>query len=247
MSMDKLYQAMKKIAKEKGVKASPQHDLYKMIPPYFLNAFYWEDIDKKAHKIRINVTYDAKCSYFDDLKLYMIEPDSTVKITDKIRANSVIQFHSHIAEEEYFFDFEANDDVYEGITEKTFVCIQKWYKDFFDDVKENYDNLENYFIANQDDYHMQAAFVYIHQERFDEAAKLLDKLSQKLHSTRIIVPNNDEQKQRLIDSGAEDWENGYLRDDMDCILDYVTAKKKGLEWTAERARYGLLKEEKSAN
>ena len=37
--MDKVYQAMKVIAKSKGVKASPQHDLYKMYSPDFLNVF----------------------------------------------------------------------------------------------------------------------------------------------------------------------------------------------------------------
>ena len=42
MAGDKMYQAMKEIAKSKGIKASPQHDLYKMYAPYFLNAFYCE-------------------------------------------------------------------------------------------------------------------------------------------------------------------------------------------------------------
>ena len=41
MAGDKMYQAMKEIAKSKGIKASPQHDLYKMYAPYFLNVFYY--------------------------------------------------------------------------------------------------------------------------------------------------------------------------------------------------------------
>ena len=31
---------------------------------------------------------------------------------------------------------------------------------------------------------------------------------------------------------------------MDCIIDYITAKIIGLEWTEERAKFGLLKEER---
>ena len=34
----------------------------------FLNAFYSEDIDEETHKMKMKVYYDAKCSYFDDLK-----------------------------------------------------------------------------------------------------------------------------------------------------------------------------------
>jgi hypothetical protein len=244
MAKDKIYQAMKEIAKSKGVKASPQHDLYKMMPPNFLNAFYSEYIDKKAHKLEMKVTYDAKCSYFDDLKLYMIEPDSTVKITDKVRANSVIQVYSHIAEEEYNFDFDGSDAAYEEVAVKTFAYIQKWYKDFFDGVKEKYGSLENFIITNQEEYQLQAAFIYIHQEQFEKAAELLGKMSDNINSTRLVVPNNDEQKQRLIDSEAKEFGDRYLRSDMDCIIDYVTAKMNGVEWTPERALYGLLNEER---
>lgn len=60
MAGDKMYQAMKEIAKSKGIKASPQHDLYKMYAPYFLNAFYCEIVDKKAKKMDMNIHYEAK-------------------------------------------------------------------------------------------------------------------------------------------------------------------------------------------
>ena len=50
MAKDKMYQAMKEIAKSKGIKASPEHDLYIMCPSCFLNAFYCEIADKKTKK-----------------------------------------------------------------------------------------------------------------------------------------------------------------------------------------------------
>ncbi len=36
---DKLYQCMKVVAKGKGIKASPEHDLYKLISPFILMPF----------------------------------------------------------------------------------------------------------------------------------------------------------------------------------------------------------------
>ena len=36
------------------------------------------------------------------------------------------------------------------IAAKTFEHIEEWYMKFFDDVKSNYGDLENYFILNRD-------------------------------------------------------------------------------------------------
>ena len=244
MAKDKIYEAMKEIAKNKGIKASPYHDLYKMCSPCFLNAFYCDFVDRKAKKMKMQIHYDVKCAYFDDLKLYMIEPNSTVKITDKVRANSVIQFKSIINKEDIEFDFDGSDESYVNIAKKTFEHIEKWYHDFFDDVKGKYGNLEQFFISNQDEFPLQAAFVYVNQEKYDLAESCMNKLTSNLNSSRLINPETKEQEMRLKASNAQDWGNCYQRDDMDCIRDYITAKKKGLEWTPERARYGLLKEER---
>ena len=88
---DKLYEHMKAIAKSKGVKASPQHDLYKMVQPYFINASY-SDLGRKKNSDKITVVfyYEVKYAYFDDLTLSIINPGSNIKLTDKVRANSVI-------------------------------------------------------------------------------------------------------------------------------------------------------------
>ena len=61
-------------------------------------------------------------------------------------------------------------------------------------------------------------------------------MPRKMNSVRSIHPKTAEQAERLVNSGADKYgEDNYLRDDMDCHFDYVIAKKKGLEWTAERA------------
>ena len=244
MATDKMYQEMKDIAKSRGIKASPEHDLYKMCAPYFLNAFYFEVVDKKAKKMKMNIHYEAKCSYFDELKLFIVEPDSTVKLTDKIRANSVIHFRSLLKKEVIEFDFDGQDESYIEIAEKTIEHIENWYKLFFDDVKNNYGDLENFFISNRDEFLMQAAFVYMNQKKYELAEDCIRKLPPKLNSCRTITPKTKTQETSLIESNAEVFGDSFLRDDMDCIIDYVAARKKGLEWTPERARYGLLKEER---
>ncbi|MBQ5311230.1 MAG: hypothetical protein ILP19_04225 [Oscillospiraceae bacterium] len=244
MAQDKLYQAMKAIAKSNGFKASPEHDLYRMHPPYFLNAFYWELTDKKAGKMAMNVSYDVKYPYFDDLKLYITDPCSDIKMTDKVRANSVIMVHSRIEDEKFEFDHDRSDGSYTRIAEKTFERIEKWYRDFFAKVNAMPDDLEGFFTSSCEKYPMQALFVYLHKECYDKAAECLKLLPDKLHSLRTIIPQNDEQVQRLLDSGAEKTGNTFFRDDMDCIIDYIAAKKNGLEWTADRARCGLLREER---
>ena len=245
MSKDQFYEAMKVIAKEKGVKASPQHDLYKAVPPYFLNAFYYDLVDKKAKKATIRFTCAAKCPYFEELKLHIIDPDSQLKITDKVRANSVIRVNSIIGEDSMEFDWDKSDEIYAQYAARTFERIETWYKDFFSEVNASYGDLEGFFLAKREQYPMQALFVLLTRGDFEAAVDCLQLLPQKLNTTRIMVPQNDEQKQRLIDSDAQDWGSGsYLRDDMDCIIDYVAAKKNGLKWTAERAKYGLLKAER---
>ena len=242
--MDKVYQAMKVIAKSKGVKASPQHDLYKMYSPDFLNVFYWEDYDKKAQKLTMKIEYEAKCDYFDELKLYIVELDSTTKITEKVRANSVIKVRSQVGEDSLDFDCDGSDAAYSKICETTFSHIEEWYQKFFAEVKEKHGDLESFFLDNKEEYPMQALLVYIHQEKYKEAEACLENIPKKLNSSRIVTPGNEEDKQRLLDSNAENLGNVYLRDDMDCIIDYITAKNKGLEWTEERAKFGLLKEER---
>jgi len=242
--MDKLYQAIKVVAKSKGIKASPQHDLYKMIHPYFINGFY-SPREKNSEKIKVYHSYGVKYSYFDDLTLYIIEPDSDIKLTDKVRANSVIACKSIIKTEEIEYDFDGRDESYQQLAEKVFSHMERWYLDFEAEVKEKYGTLEKYFISNKEEYPRQAALVFIHNEKYNEAEECFGRMKVKLNSCRTVHPYTEEQKQRLIESNAEKWgEDEYLRDDMDCHFDFIIAKKKGLEWTAERARYGLLNKER---
>lgn len=244
---DKLYQCMKVVAKSKGIKASPEHDLYKMIPTFFINAFY-SDLPgaKNSDKITVEFSYEVKYSYFDDLTLNIIDPASDIKLTDKIRANSGIACRSVIENEQIEYDFDGKDESYQQLAEAVFAHIESWYKDFEEKVKSEYGDLEAFFLSNKDKYPRQAALIYIHSENYAAAEECMKLMPAKMNSSRLINPTTEEQIQRLVDSGAEKFgKESFLRDDMDCHRDFLIAKKKGLVWTGDRARFGLLNEERA--
>ena len=242
---DKLYQCMKEIAKNNGIKASPQHDLYKMVSPYFINANYFDfKPEKNSEKIRVDFHYSVKYAYFDDLTLYITDPLSNIKLTDKIRANSGIAVFSIVDKEKLEFDFVNKEESWQPLAEKVFDHIENRYRNFEKEVKEKYGSLDEFFIQNKDKYPRQAALICIHEEKYDEAEECLKLMPRKMNSSRLIHPETEEQTERLVNSGADSFgEEDYLRDDMDCHFDYIFAKKNGLEWTSERARFGLTRAE----
>ena len=245
MGKDLLHSAMKVIAKENGVKLSAQNDLYKMQAPYFVNVFFCEyPVKNKPGKINIHLVYELKYAYFDDLTLYIIECEPVTKLTDKVRANSIIKCDSKILQEYFDFDFDGKEESYPDLAERVFEHIKDRYREFFDDVEKNYGNLENYFTSNKEQYPRQAALVYIHNGDYINAEKCLKMMPPKMYCMQTIHPQTEEQRQRLISSNAQPWGDAYHRDDMDCHLDFIVAKLNGLEWTAERATYGLLDAER---
>ncbi|MBO7440524.1 MAG: hypothetical protein J6T60_00335 [Bacteroidales bacterium] len=244
---ERLYQAMKVEAKRRQIKASPEHDLYKMIPPYFIDTFYIQMPSQEASgKITIYLRYEVKYSYFDDITAFIIEGE-TQKLTDKVRANSLIKCTSIITEENIDFDFDGNDESYPNLSARVFDHIEKWYHYFFDEVKEKYGDLETFFICNKEKYPRQAALIYINSGNYTAAEECLKIMPSKMQIEILTDrPLSKEQEQRRIDSkkvyGANIGRIG--RDYMDIHFDFIIAKKKGLEWNVERAKYGLLKNER---
>ena len=246
MGKDLLYSAMKVIAKENGVKLSAENILYKMREPYFFDVFFGEYPKKKEPgKTCIHMVYELKYAYFDDLTLHIIKSESDIKLTDKIRANSVIKCDSTILKEDVDFDFDGKEESYPDLAKRVFNHIKERFQEFLEDVEKNYGDLGKYFIVNKNEYPRQAALVYIHNEDYINAENCLKMMPPKMHSMSSIHPKTKEQEQRLISSNAQKWGNdSYLRDDMDCHYDFVTAKLNGLEWTVERAIYGLSEDER---
>ena len=146
-------------------------------------------------------------------------PVSNIKLTDKVRANSVIACKSVIENERIEYDFDGKEESWQFLAERVFEHIEEWYRSFETEVKEKYGSLEKYFLRNKEKYPKQAALVYIHEERYDEAEECVKLMPRKMNSSRFIHPETD------------------------CHFDYIAAKKNGLEWTVERAGFGLTKAE----
>ncbi len=89
MASDVLYEAMKLAAKNRKIKASPRHDLYKRVDPYFFNVFYAAQNEDELKTENVNICSDIGLKYcrFDELRIGIIEPDKDCRFTDKIRAN----------------------------------------------------------------------------------------------------------------------------------------------------------------
>lgn len=238
---------MKVEARKRGIKASPEQDLYKMVEPYFLNVFYFRELKKEVPgKMAVNLRYEVKYSYFDDVTALILRGDSSLKLTDKVRANSVIKCPSIITEECVYFNFDGNEESYPELVSRVLDHIEQWYHVFFDNVKADYGDLASFFIGNKEKYPRQAFLVYINTENYVAAEECLRMMPSKMHSVTLSSPQTEEQKQRLADSRAAYGENSlpFGRDDMDCHFDFVTAKKNGLEWNVDRASFGLLQKER---
>jgi hypothetical protein len=251
---DQLYQAMKVEAKKRGIKASPEHDLYKMVVPYFFNAFYSRELKKEVLGMMcVYLRYEVKYSYFDDITAFIIEGNTDLKLTDKVRANSVIKCPSVITEEYPVFEFDGKDESYSNLVIQIFDHIEKWYRDFFDEVNRKYGDLETFFIQNKEKYPRQAALVYLHSEDFTAAEECLRMMPSKMYKGYWVSPSTKEQNQRFMDSQnvyvfpfSNDFVDRKSRDYMDIHFDFIIAKMNGLEWNSDRAVYGLLKEERCA-
>ena len=93
MGKDKLYETMKVVAKQRKMKASPQHDLYKKDEPYFYHAFYAFDFfhpyEEETGLATIILDIAVKYCRFDELRWGIIQPGNDLKFTDKVRANSI--------------------------------------------------------------------------------------------------------------------------------------------------------------
>ncbi len=251
---DQLYQAMKVEAKKRGIKASPQHDLYKMVAPYFVNLIYDRDLRKEVPgRMCVWFRYEAKYSYFDDINVFIIEGNTELKLTDKVRANSGIKCPSVITEEYADFEFDGKVESYPNLVIQIFDHIEKWYRDFFDEVSRKYGDLETFFIQNKEKYPRQAALVYIHSENYTAAEECLRMMPSKMREGYWVSPSTKEQNQRFMDSQnvyvfpfSNDFVDRKSRDYMDIHFDFIIAKMNGLEWNSDRAVYGLLKEERCA-
>lgn len=249
MAKDELYEAMKVAAKKRKIKASPEHDLYKMKDPYFFNVFYGlkdyhTPLNKKIEAGEVEVVLDISIKYhrFDELRHKIISPHSNVRFTDKIRANSVACCMAGFPRKTISFKCDGPESGVEKLCEDILDWLEKFYCDFLDSAKQEHGSLEEYYIAQEEEFPLLAGLVYIERGLYREAEACfrLPKMPGKNVYT-AYTPITDEQKRRSEAS----WESFFGRDDRSALIDYTIAMQKGIEWTPELAAFGLLPEERN--
>lgn len=246
MANDKLYLAMKEAAKKRKIKASPQHDLYKRVDPYFYSVFYSTGF-KKAPQGKISILLDISVKYcrYDELQWGITDPESDLRFTDKIRANSVAQCSASFPRLEQMFDFDGTDENLPQLCEDILDWLENYYSEFFAKTEQEYGSLAEFYLGNREQYPRLAGLACIERGDYkgaEECFRLptMDSVNVKW----TVEPQNDEQRQRLEASGAEKGGTSYRRSHRDAYLDYAIAMQNGIAWTKETAKYGLLPSER---
>lgn len=245
MGKDTLYEAMKTAAGKRKIKASPQHDLYKKVEPYFFNAFYTFDtrhpLDTETGKIGIILDIAVKYCRFDELRWGIISPGSDLKFTDKVRANSLANCCANLPRRSILFDYNGSEDDLYPLCDRILDWLEDFYREFLASVKREHGSLEEYYLTHREDNPLLAGLVYIERGQYREAEECfrLPNMYGR-HNCTSIKPVTEEQLARVKAS----CECSYLRNDCERLLDYAIAMQHGVAWTEETARYGLLPEER---
>lgn len=243
-----LYQAMKTAAKARKIKLSAQHDLYKKSEPYFFNAYY--NIRRiENEKIYIDLHISAKYLRFDEMQYGILNPGGTLRFTDKLRANCVCMCRSCLTKTVQSFDYKDTEGALPSLCEEILNFIEKYYRCFFAEINENYGDLAGYYIANRDTLPRLAGLAYLDKGDYQNAAECfshpeMDGKNQIISANITTAEQHRRAKANGIKIFCSSYGKSIHRSEKDIFADYADALRIGLEWTENRAIYGLLPKER---
>ena len=175
MGKDMLYETMKAVAKQRKIKASPQHDLYKRDEPYFYCVFYAFDsfhpYEEETGLATIILDIAVKYCRFDELRWGIIQPGNDLKFTDKVRANSIAACNAVFPPKKVRFKYDGSENGLSQLCEDIFEYLENFYRDFFESIDKDYGTLEEYYITNKEENPLLAGLVYIERGQFQNAEK----------------------------------------------------------------------------
>lgn len=245
-----LYQAMKAAAKARKIKLSAERDLYKRTDPYFYDTFWWPE---EMASGRIGMTLDITVKYcrFDELQYGILCPGEEARFTDKLRANSGMLCRAAFPRMTQHFDFDGSEAAMPGLCEDLLDFLRDYCAGFLAMVEETYGDLDGYYIAHRDTMPRLAGLAFLDR---GDAAGAADCFSQPNmdgeNSTWWVPVETEEQRRRVLASGTCLCEHpeytAVYRHRKDQFRDYAAALRAGLEWTRDRAMFGLLPEERAA-
>lgn len=245
-----LYQAMKAAAKARKIKLSAQYDLYKKEDPYFYNVFWWPD-EMASGRIGMCLDISVKYHRFDEMQYSILRPGETPHFTDKLRANSGMLCRAAFPRMTRHFDFDGTEAAMLGLCEDLLDFLRDYYAGFLDMMEREYGDLDGYYIANRETMPRLAGLAYLDRGDPEGAAACLSQPNMDGGNSTWRVPvETQEQRERALASGVYLYEcpeyTVVHRHRKDQFLDYAAAVRAGLEWTNDRAMFGLLPREREA-
>ncbi len=124
-----LYQAMKIAAKQRKIKLSAEHDIYKKVDPYFFGSHY-HLYRVMPGTVYINLRMSVKYHRFDELQYGIINPDSQLRFTDKIRANSGALCNANHPRIVQPFAWDGTEEALPKLCDDILDFLEKYYTDF---------------------------------------------------------------------------------------------------------------------
>ena len=240
-NVDKLYQAMKDVAKKRKIKSSPQHDLYWTCDPYFFSSrYFWWDASIKDNKVKIGIDISVKYWRFDELQYSITDPESDFRFTDKTRANSSVMCCAQFPRIEHFFSWDGSDETIPELCQDILDWITAYQMNFVERAEKEYGGLDEFYVAHENEYPLLAGLTYVERELYVDAERCFRNPQMSYaHLTFSVVPETEEQKQRLERYGYAKGQKFFYRDIKSVLIDYAVAKQQGLDWDKDLRNFGL--------
>ena len=241
MAKDKLYQVMKAAAKERNIKASPQHDLYRKRGPYFFHSFYfWQDERVKDNKVTISLDISVKYWRYDELQYSITDPESDFRFTDKTRANSVVMCRAAFPRIEQPFPWNGSDGNLPELCGSILDWITAYQVNFVETAEKEYGGLDEFYIVHEREYPLLAGLTYVERELYADAERCFRSPQMGYeHITFCVVPETEEQKQRLEPYGYTRETDFFYRNMKMVFMDYAISKQRGFHWNKDLRDFGL--------
>lgn len=240
-----LYQALKIETKKRKFKLSAEHDIYKKEGEYFFCAWYF-DHEYEDGIYPIEFRFQLKYHRFDELQAKILFPELDIRFTDKYRANSGYMCYSLICDfHEIEFSFDGTEESLPDLAIRILDYIEGYYRDFIEKVNSEYGGLDGWYIANKEINPLLAGLVYLDKGDMNNVLECLSHPN--IGGDRSFwssVPNTEEQLKRALANGYNAKFKYFDRSTKQRFEDYVTTMRKGLEWTSDKAKFGLLPEER---
>lgn len=241
-SVDKLYQAMKAVAKKRKVRASPQHDLYWMRDPYFFHSFYfWRNETVIDGRVTIGMDISVKYWRYDELQYSITDPESGFRFTDKTRANSLVMCRAELPRIAQSFPWDGSDGALPALCESILDWITAYQLEFVETAEKEYGGLDEFYIAHEADFPILAGLTYVERGLYADAERCFrsPKVGSYAQLKFSVAPETEEQKRRLERYGYRREYSSFHRDMQSVFIDYAAAKQRGLDWNNDLRNFGL--------